>query len=359
MRSGATPSRATSRSTSAATPCACARSLAQRQKATSPGRSACEHALRAAQRLLEAHERAVGVLAGEVAQVLRGGAAEALDGLVIVAGDRDVTRLIREQAQQERLGEARLLDVVGEDDRPAGGHARAHVWLGLEQAHGVQQQIAVVERPLAGEQRVVVGVELGELALAGRARALRVALAGQRVRPQRDVLGGDRLVLELVDAGDHAGQQRGRAPAEVVQLERELVDAVEQEREPVGRRGGDEERVQARLDGLLAQEQRAEGVGVVNGQLAPGVAEGVLDALAQRGVGAARGEDEDRFGRRALAYPPREALDERRRLAAARSADDEDRAGRGVDGALLGRREGAGHLPRVETHGLFPDRARS
>ena len=84
-------------------------------------------------------------------------------------------------------------------------------------------------------------------------------------------------------------EQRRRAAAQVVAAQRQLVDAVEQQREPVGGRGGHHERVDPRLERLVAQQPRAEAVDGVDRQLLERpVAERVLDAGAQRVGGGAR-----------------------------------------------------------------------
>ena len=83
----------------------------------------------------------------------------------------------------------------------------------------------------------MAGVEVGELELALGA----LALGGAR----RDALGGDRALAELlrahrlgledVDPAQQAGEQAGRVAADLVAAKRQLVEAVEQDREPVGR----------------------------------------------------------------------------------------------------------------------------
>ena len=64
-------------------------------------------------------------------------------------------------------------------------------------------------------------------------------------------------------------------------LERELVDALEQHRQPVGGRDGDDEGVEAGLERLVAQQARAEAVHGVDGKLLEAALELVLDAGAQ------------------------------------------------------------------------------
>ena len=76
-------------------------------------------------------------------------------------------------------------------------------------------------------------VDLGELALERGARRV----LGQRERPSAGSRSAiDQLGLEPVDPAHEAAQQGVRPPAEVVVLERELVDPLDQHRQPVARR---------------------------------------------------------------------------------------------------------------------------
>ena len=176
MSSGATPSRAISRSTSAATACACARSFAQRQKRDlaagsrrrlqrlgdavldrlDDGARGGEDPLRAAEALLQPHDRRRRPLGLEVAQVLGRRAAEAVDRLVVVAGGADVAVLGGEQPQQQALGEVRVLQLVDEHVAVARGDPRAHVRAARAAARNASQdEVAEVERPGLGEHAVV------------------------------------------------------------------------------------------------------------------------------------------------------------------------------------------------------------
>ena len=187
-----------------------------------------EDALGAAVALLEPHDRRGRPLGLEVAQVLRRRAAQPVDRLVVVAGGADLAVLAREQPHQQALGEVRVLQLVDEHVAVARRHPRAHVRLGAQDAEGVQQQVAEVERPRLLEHAVVGGVDGGELALA-------VGLGPERPGPRRVVLVRDELVLEAVDAADDRAEQGARVAAQVVRGERQLVDALEQHRDAVGR----------------------------------------------------------------------------------------------------------------------------
>ena len=193
MSSGAHAPRAISRSTSAATACACARSDAQRQNATSPPSSRAsthllqpvrdrrDHRLR---RLAPRVARSAATrssrttfaqrpLGPEVADVLRRRAAIAVDGLVVVGERADPAVLGDEQPQQQALGEAGVLQLVDQHVPVAGGEARAHVRLLAQQAEGEQDEVAGVER-----------ARLGSAARRGRRTAPRTPARARRARPR-------------------------------------------------------------------------------------------------------------------------------------------------------------------------------
>ena len=182
-----------------------------------------------------------------------------------------------EREDEPQVGVREVLDVVDEHVPVAVGDARAHV-RALEQAQRQQHEVAGVERALLAQHPVVGAVDLRELAL-----ALGALVAGgqpRRPRPATSSAVTARL-LEAVDPSQHAGEHRRRVAAEVVQAQRQLVDALEQHREPVGVRDGHDERVEARLVGLVAQQARAEPVDGVHVQLREAVADPGLDLGAQ------------------------------------------------------------------------------
>jgi len=218
----------------------------------------------------------------------------------------------------------------------------------VKKVGGPEDEVAEVDEPVLGEQPVVGRVERGELAL-----ALGPVLA-VRERRGPGAIGGmvDAGLLEPVDPREDRAQRRGGPAAEVVLAQREVADALEQEREPVGGRGRDRERVEPGLERLVAQQPRAHRMDRQDRELLERpVAERLLDAGPER-VGGARGprDQEQRLGRRALRDEVGEARDERPRASAARSAEDEQRPAAVGGRARLVGREGAGrigHDPRI------------
>ena len=135
-------------------------------------------------------------------------------------------------------------------------------------------------------------------------------------------------------------------------LQRELVDALEQHRQPVGGRDRDDEGIEAGLERLVAQQARAEAVHRVDGELLEAALELVLDAGAQRvGGGLRGGEGEDLLGGQPAGRgEPRVAGQQRARLARARGAHDEQRTAAVGDDLALRRGEAVeriGHAPRI------------
>ena len=227
--------------------------------------------------------------------------------------------MLAEQVDELEVREVEVLVLVDEDvlEARAAAGARGGV---VQQVDRAQDEVADVERALLGEQAVVVGEELRELALALGGLALEAR------GPARVVGRGDQLELAAVDALDDARQQRGAVAEEVVAAQRELVDAVEQQREAVGGGDGDEERVEADGGGLLAQQARGEVGDGVDRQLAERLVERVLDLRAKRGGGRGRaGHEQDLLRRDAGAGQPGDALDEHARLPGPRPAEHEQR----------------------------------
>ena len=89
-----------------------------------------------AQRLLEPHHRRRRPLGAEVVHVLRRGAAEAVDRLVVVGGGGDVAVPGHEQPQQQALREARVLQLVDQHVPVPAREPLAHVRLRAQQPEG-------------------------------------------------------------------------------------------------------------------------------------------------------------------------------------------------------------------------------
>ena len=357
MRSGSQPAR-TRRSTSAATACACARSSSACQKRTVPPGAPATGAARrpgigsttataasstrCGQRC-EVSSRATaasGCAASKSRTFLAAAARRRRAAWSSSAADGDRPVLGREQLDEQRRREAEVGELVDEHVAVALGDPRADVRALAQHRDRAQHELARVQRALFGEQPVVVEIQAGELDLARGAVAGRVVLGRQRLRPGGVVGGRDELVLEPVDAIDDARQQDRRAPADVVAAQVQVVHAVEQHRETIGARRGREERIDARLGGLVAQQPRAELAHAVDRELLVRAVDRVLDAAAQRGRGGAgRAQHEDRLRRRAPRHEPGEARDENRRLARPGASQHEHRAAVVRHRAPLGRGE--------------------
>jgi len=155
-----------------------------------------------------------------------------------------------------------------------------------------------------------------------------------------------------VDARHDARERRRGIARQVMGRERQLLHAVQEHREAVRGRDGQDEGVQPGLERLVAQEPQRPGRHRGDRELLERpVPEDRLDADPQLvGRGARRGQEQDRLGRRAVLHQDPEALHEQPRLARARAAEEHERAS-----AVAGRRrlrgaeavEGFGHPPRI------------
>ena len=114
--------------------------------------------------------------------------------------------------------------------------ALAHVRALVQQLERAHDQVAEVERAALVQQAVVVGVEARELALAAAwARSASVAAAGRRLGPGAQSSAETSSSFSRSIRDDEARQQRRRVAADLVVAQRQLVDALQQQREPVGR----------------------------------------------------------------------------------------------------------------------------
>ena len=354
MSSGATSSRATSRSISAATACACARSLSQRQNATSPPFAAAQllldpvrrrlgdrprggqDALRAAVRLLQPHDRRRRPLGLEVAQVLGRRAAQAVDRLVVVARSADLAVLARQQPHQQALGEVRVLQLVDEQVAVALGHPRPHARLRAQEPEGVEQQVAEVERPALLEH-AVVGRRRGRRTRArGRPRA-RASPPRPRSRRAETSSSFRRSMRPTIEPSSALGLPRRSCEASGSSSMRSSSIAM--------RSAGVTGAANGSSPASSASSCSSAGAEVVHGgdgQLVEAAVEAGLEPLAQpRRAGLGDREDEDRLRRQpAFAHQPGEALAQHGGLAGARAAEHEQGAAGVGDGLELagGRR---------------------
>ena len=161
--SGAAPP-ATRCSTSRATACAWARSLAQLQKRSSGSRKRCSSTTTSPSGWRSRNQSSASLVVLEREDLVR-----------VVGGER---------AQQRPLGDRRLLQLVDHQVAEALGDLGAHVGALDQQALEREEDVAAVEAAGLGEDAVVGAEELGELELA--AGRLALGLAARRL------LGGPR-----------------------------------------------------------------------------------------------------------------------------------------------------------------------
>ena len=171
------------------------------------------------------------VEAAEGEQVRGGGAAPAVDGLVVVAHDRDVGPVPRHQLQHLELGVVRVLELVDDDEAVALAQAGEHGGALAQQRERAVDLVAEVDEPGLGEQALVRLVEGGELEV--RLGLVPLLVGRRRGEPRL----GPRAVLRrrdvLVLGAAHERRERGEVTRGVAEraeaVEREAEEALAQE----------------------------------------------------------------------------------------------------------------------------------
>jgi hypothetical protein len=129
----------------------------------------------------------------------------------------------------------------------------------------------------------VTGIQLGELDLA--LGALAVGGAGGRPlacdRPFAQCRGPHGLGFQHIDPPQQARQKTRRVAADLVAAQGKLVEPIEEDREPVGRSDGGEERVEARLHGKVAKQRLGDLSPGSDPQFLVGPLDHLLGALTQ------------------------------------------------------------------------------
>ena len=261
----------------------------------------------------------------EAAHHLRIGAAPRVDRLVRVGHRDQVGPLGGQGLDQPRLDRVHVVELIHEHPAVDLGEAAAHARVLLDQPHGQDEQVGVVE----GRHRALA------LGVAVRDRGQVVEPVAQaRVALEHDVrerpLG---LGREAGEAHDGRRLRQGRAALAVGEdgvarhgRELGLVLGVE-DREG---RGDADERPIAVQQPAADRVERARGDAA---QVRAGKARGAVDHLARRA--AREGDQHHRLGRRPRLHQVRERRDDRARLARARRGEDQGPAPRALDGREL------------------------
>ena len=244
--------------------------------------------LAAAEGTVEHHHVGLGV---QVAKPGGGAGTGPAGRRVVVERAEQVGGVGAELGEDRPAGQGRVLELVDHQEAEALRDLAPHVGPLGEQAPERQYDVAGVEAVGGGEDAVVLGIQRRELAFPPR------ALAGRLVARRLPAFGGpggqrfgvDRLRLQRVDAAQEPRQESGRVSADLVVAQRQLVDSVEQHRQPLGRPDGLEERVQSRLGGVVAQQALADRLPGADPKLLEGPLQQRLGAVAQPPRRGARG----------------------------------------------------------------------
>ncbi len=264
------------------------------------------------------------------------------DGLRRVARADEVL-MLGHRVDERAVGSPGVLQFVDHHEGEAGGHLAAHVSALAQQPLQLDHQVAAVEAPVLAQDPVVARVQLRELPLAAgallllRDRRLPLALLGPVAKPA----GADSLGLQGVDSPQQAGEQARRVAADLVPPEGQVVQMVEEQRQPIREPDGREEGVESRLQGVLAQQP--PGGRLVGGdpELLVGRIHQSPGALPQpRRARAGARQDEDVLRLHARIGQALEPADERLAAAGPRWPGKEERTFSVADGARLelGRR---------------------
>ena len=195
-------------------------------------------------------------------------------------------------------------------------------------AQRVAHEVALVPGPRVREHAFVGAIHLRELLLEGR-----LSLRDPESRGPFGVgLGVDQLRLAAVDPTHERAEQSVDATPEVVVLHRELVDPLDQHRQPVA--GAQRRGVKVALgprgnpEHPCGEAHRGQHVQRLVTPLQPGL-EPHPDGI---GASRRRSEDEDALGPLAVIDQPAEALFDQARLPAPRAPEDELRPTGVADG---------------------------
>ncbi len=241
------------------------------------------------------------------------------------------------------MRDARVLELVGEQVREAAPNRGQDVGAVAQQLAELEHQVAVVEASRLAQDAVVAGVEVGELDLALGALALGAPGRGalQRHPPLAQRRRRDRLDLQQVDATQQPRQQARRVAADLVTAKRQLVDPVEEDREPVRGANGGEERIEAGLERVVAQQALGHLLIGVDPELLVRPVEQLLGALAKLRARRARArQHENRLRAHAAAGECQQSQGERLGAPGAGDTEHQQRlvAVIGDEALRLGRR---------------------
>ena len=202
--------------------------------------------------------RAPGQRRGEVAQVLRRRAAPAAhrQSSSPAAVSPPCSRAEQRATRRRRASSRSWASSTSTWRQRAATRART-CGLVAQQRDGAQDEVAEVQRALLA-QHPVVGLVDGRRTRARARRARRPAgsAAAQRATSSAVTIASLRRSMRAMTPPSSAAG----LPLEVVEAQRQLVDALEQHRQAVGGRDRDDEGVEPGLERLVVQQARAEAV---------------------------------------------------------------------------------------------------
>ncbi len=210
-----------------------------------------------------------------------------------------------------------------------------------EQPAELEHRLAAVDRARGVQHRVVELVDLGELPLARRRIKVGVVLhRAEALGPLAKALGGDPCRLQRVDPIDDPGEEPGGVPADLVPAQGQLVEPLEQQRQPLG--GGQrlEEGVESCLGRVLVQQPSRNQRVRIHHQLLERALDRILGSGSDSGGGGLRAGQHERVltGLRQVGEAAADRLGSPR---SGQSEDEQRPIGMGDDALLrVGERRG-------------------
>ena len=151
---------------------------------------------------------------------------------------------------------SRVLQLIRHHLGEASGDLRSHVDPLPQEPVELEHKVARIEAPQPPQDAVVAGVHLRELDLTGGPLPLRLRrrIPSPSLGPVAEAARRDGLGLQGVHPAEQPRQEAGRVAADLVPSERQLVQPVEEDGETVRGANRVEERIQARLERILAKQ---------------------------------------------------------------------------------------------------------
>ena len=247
--------------------------------------------------------------------------------LLRIAGGEHVA-MGGDQRQDGHAWTAGVLELVDQEPLEPLGDRLGEVTVAGQQAAELEHHLAFVQHSELEHDRVVTIVDLAELDLAEGLLTIGATCGSALHRPSAvaEIRRADPLGLERIDALEQAGEQAGGIAADLVPAQRQIIEPVEHQGEPVGGGGRLEEGIDAGLERVVPQHPLGEPRPRLDPELLVNAGEPADDSLPKLGlVGGALGDHRDPLHGRATGRQGGDPPSHQLRPARARRAEQERR----------------------------------